>query len=156
MERLRIVASALALAGYGLCYCAAGALFAWGSFLFVALWFEWEAGVVSNCWEAASIVGGFLVAAWLAWRAQGNPIAHLSLLVVGVTQAIASGAFVARFALHSNDSFESGLIIGGAFWFGATAWIAAAGGLFGLVAQVLGDFAAPVPSSPTMPITRAA
>jgi hypothetical protein len=149
------VARTLALAGYGLCYSAAGALFAWAGFLFVALWFEWEAGVVSNWWEAASIVGGFLVAAWLAWWAKRNALAHVSLVVVGAMLSFASGAYLAKLAFHSDGSFESWLVMGGTFWIGATATIAALGGILGLAADAL-DSTMPNPSSPTIPVTRAA
>jgi hypothetical protein len=156
VEQLRIAARVLALAGYGLCYSAAGALFAWVSFLFVALRFEWKVGEISDCWEPASIVVGFLFGAWLAWRAKRNAFAHVSLLVVGTTQCLASGAYVAKLALHSEGSFEHGLMIGAALWIGATAAIAAVGGICGLAVQALTDSTAPASSSPTFPVTRAA
>jgi len=137
------MAGTLASAGYGLCYSAAGALFAWVSFLFVALWFDWKAGTVSNCWEVGSIVGGFLGGAWLAWRAKRNPLAHVSLLVVGVTQVIASGMCLAKVAFVSDLLEEGWLLMGGAIWIGATAAIAAVGGFCGLAANALRDFTAP-------------
>jgi hypothetical protein len=133
----------LALIGYGLCYSAAGALLAWVSFLVVALWFDSKVDEVTSCWEAGSIVAGLLVAAWLAWRAKQNTLAHVSLLVLGVTQAIASAMYAARFALDSERTFESWLSTGGAVWIGAAAAIAAVGGFCGLVAHALSDSTAP-------------
>jgi hypothetical protein len=142
VERLREVARTLALVGYGLCYSTAGALFAWVSFLFVALWFDWEANEVTTCWEAGSILGGLLLAAWLAWRAKSNTFAHGSLAVLGVTQVITSGAYVARVAFDV-ETVDDWLFAGLAFWIGTTAAIAAVGGICGLAAQALRDCAAP-------------
>jgi hypothetical protein len=142
VERLREAARTLAWAGYWLCYGVAGALFAWVSFLFVALWFEWEATEVTTCSEAGSIIGGLLFAAWLAWRARSNTWAHVSLVGLGVVQVVSSGAYVSRVAFVA-ETVDDWLFVGLAFWIGATAAIGSVGGICGLAAQALTDSAVP-------------
>jgi hypothetical protein len=143
IERLREVARTLALAGYGLCYSAAEALIAWVSFLVVALWFEWEANEVTTCWEAGSIVGGLLLGAWLAWRAKSNPLAHISLVIVGATQVVASGMYLAKLTFVADRLEEGWLLMGWVIWIGAAAAIAAIGAFCGLAAYALRDSTAP-------------
>jgi hypothetical protein len=139
VQQLRVAARVLALAGYGPCYSLAGALFAWVSFLIVALWLELKVGDHSTLGEGGSILGGFLVAACLAWRAKRNTFAHFWVMVLGITQTVASGVYMVTAVFDPDRSLEWMLLTGWACWIGVAAAIAAFGGLGGLIANKLRD-----------------